>query len=492
MEYYNPENPLKWTSKSVRNLAYAMKDKGYSVSKTTVGVMLHDLGKVLTFNEVLSHEILIPNVIGDLGLNHKQQISLVSDVQQVLLNKQTKGIISHTICPKCESELSKNGYEETQFHGVLSDHKLQMSKLKCKSEHCNWTYNPSINSHFGDTLSPDIMKLQAEFGSDMSFRKAQNSLNAMAGSKRPINNHMRVRRSAISCGESIESYRKSQVLEIDKNKISESDKQTTEHEKEDACTKTMISVVDGIYVSNADDPGHNFEIMTAKLYNPESIVKVSNNRYKITQKSCITSTVKDAQITMKEKIVEIAKLDGVDKNTKVIALADGAKNCWNVLKALAPLCGVIYYILDWWHINKEFKALKRQLPVGLSGYITTARNAVWYGEVEAGLRCLENLKLLLSSPAHLIKLQKLMTYLSNNKEYIVSYYDRMIDELPYTSQAAESTVEHLVAERCKKKQKMAWSRKSLHPLLEVRSAIASDTFDDYWKNAKSLGAKKSA
>lgn len=47
----DPENPLKWTSKSLRNLTDAMKLKGYNVSKTTIGVMLHDLGYSLQANK---------------------------------------------------------------------------------------------------------------------------------------------------------------------------------------------------------------------------------------------------------------------------------------------------------------------------------------------------------------------------------------------------------------------------------------------------------
>ena len=47
----DPENPLKWTSKSLRNLSDAMKLKGYNVGKTTIGVMLHDLGYSLQGNK---------------------------------------------------------------------------------------------------------------------------------------------------------------------------------------------------------------------------------------------------------------------------------------------------------------------------------------------------------------------------------------------------------------------------------------------------------
>jgi len=47
----DPENPLKWTSKSIRNLTEAIKAQGYSVEKTTIGIMLHELGYSLQINK---------------------------------------------------------------------------------------------------------------------------------------------------------------------------------------------------------------------------------------------------------------------------------------------------------------------------------------------------------------------------------------------------------------------------------------------------------
>jgi hypothetical protein len=47
----DPENPLKWTSKSIRNLTKALKAQGYNVEKTTIGIMLHELGYSLQINK---------------------------------------------------------------------------------------------------------------------------------------------------------------------------------------------------------------------------------------------------------------------------------------------------------------------------------------------------------------------------------------------------------------------------------------------------------
>jgi transposase len=46
----NPENPLKWTSKSMRNLESALRNKGYEISDTTIGDLLKEMGFSLQAN----------------------------------------------------------------------------------------------------------------------------------------------------------------------------------------------------------------------------------------------------------------------------------------------------------------------------------------------------------------------------------------------------------------------------------------------------------
>ena len=49
--YGNPENPLRWTTKSLRKLAEALKSLGYRISHTTVGRLLAVLGFSLQVNQ---------------------------------------------------------------------------------------------------------------------------------------------------------------------------------------------------------------------------------------------------------------------------------------------------------------------------------------------------------------------------------------------------------------------------------------------------------
>ena len=51
--YGNPENPLLWTTKSVRNLSDELRDEGYRISHTKVGQLLEEEGYTLQSNRKL-------------------------------------------------------------------------------------------------------------------------------------------------------------------------------------------------------------------------------------------------------------------------------------------------------------------------------------------------------------------------------------------------------------------------------------------------------
>ena len=57
---------------------------------------------------------------------------------------------------------------------------------------------------------------------------------------------------------------------------------------------------------------------------------------------------------------------------------------------------------------------------------------------------------------------------------MVNYNKRHHEKLIYTTHVAESTVEHLINERHKKKQKMQWSREGAHNVLQIRATMASE------------------
>ena len=73
--------------------------------------------------------------------------------------------------------------------------------------------------------------------------------------------------------------------------------------------------------------------------------------------------------------------------------------------------------------------------------------------------------------------------IKNNKDKIVNYRERKNRDLPFTSNLAESTVESLINQRCKRQQHMRWTREGLNPILKLRARIHSKDWESQWRTA---------
>lgn len=90
------------------------------------------------------------------------------------------------------------------------------------------------------------------------------------------------------------------------------------------------------------------------------------------------------------------------------------------------------------------------------------------------------------------KLKKINIYLKQNSDYLCHYAERKQNGLLFTSHVAESTVEHLINERHKRKQKMQWTRESAHQVLQIRAAMASNDWCYVWESAVEAAIQKVA
>ena len=117
---------------------------------------------------------------------------------------------------------------------------------------------------------------------------------------------------------------------------------------------------------------------------------------------------------------------------------------------------------------------------------------MWHGDPKIALDKLEDLQKLISDSKTLLKLGKLVTYIRNNQEGLVNYGARKREGLAYTSNIAEMTVNTLINDRQKGKQKMLWSREGAHNVLQIRSSVFSDTWKSDWKKVEDRIYKKAA
>ncbi len=410
------------------------------------------------------YKVTQPKKIIDLGLRHKTQIQILKKVQQYVLTEQATTISTEVeFCSSCGHKLKKIGYKESNFHAVFSDHKLKVQRYICPE--CNNRYIPSVKSMFGTSIHPDLYKLQCEMGSAFSFFKSECQLSNLCQEKREINNHQRIKQIVNNVGEAL--------CEIN---TKESDNLQPQAAKE------LIVQIDGGHIKDKDVNKRSFEALVAKIYRPESIT-FRKKRVKIKEKTCVASAKKDRNKTMKLLIVSAARKQGLDLNTKVTILADGAKNCWEATKNLDGKCYKIESILDWFHIAKKFQPLINQLEGDETSKIESIKWNLWHGKQQESLSKLSEAIKFFKDKKIVSKLKSIKTYLKQNVKQLVNYAAKKEKGLLFTSHIAESTVEHLINERHKRKQKMQWTRESAHNVLQIRTAIASNEWKYKWESA---------
>ena len=90
------------------------------------------------------------------------------------------------------------------------------------------------------------------------------------------------------------------------------------------------------------------------------------------------------------------------------------------------------------------------------------------------------------------KAHTLLKYIANNKDYLVHYELRRSKGEVYTSSAIESGIESVINARFKKKHKAQWNRESAHKVLQLRTALLSNQWDQDWQLVKEEIYKKVA
>ena len=72
----------------------------------------------------------------------------------------------------------------------------------------------------------------------------------------------------------------------------------------------------------------------------------------------------------------------------------------------------------------------------------------------------------------------LMGYLERNRRALVPYAARRRRGEPISTASVESAVNEIVAKRMNKAQQMRWSRATVQPFLDVRTAVLNGTLED--------------
>ena len=380
-----------------------------------------------------------------LGYLHVEQIGFLQIIQDFKLKHQT-ALNNLLICPICKIKTTKSGLFTSNFHAVLTDHRVNVQRTQCK---CGWRSPTSIEGIFGSDIHPDLLKKQSLQGSKESYKKSATSLNAESGNTRPVNNHTQIYRSVELVSTKLEFVKTSKLHTIDKQ------------------SAELLVNIDGCHIKSREKQ-RSFEAMIATVYQPENLKFIDKNHNTITSKSIVASAKDDTQKTIKSLLKNACIMQGMDNETIVTCFADGADNCRSIAYSIKPYCKEIVYILDWFHLSMRFRNIA--IPGEYTELYEKIKWHLWHGDHAKSLLRLEefkNLKLISEDKLLLIKLNKLSTYINNNTSGIVDYESRYNSGLVFTSNVAESTVSNLINDRQKGKQRMLWSREGAHNIYRL-------------------------
>jgi len=415
-----------------------------------------ETGTVLEESLLHDDHISKASRLKELGYLHAEQIDLLKKIQDFKI-KQQMDLYTPTTCPECGFKIRRLGVFNSQFHAVLTDHKVSIQRVNCT---CGWVSPTSVEGLYGSAIHPELLEKQVKQAGKESYEQSSKSLDADSAMKRAVNGHSQISRAVKRVGETLEEIKSSDGY----GKVS-------------AISDELIVNIDGGHIKARGD-SRSFEAMVAVVYRPENLKYIDKNHNAISSKTIVCSAKDDGQETMNALFTGACRVQGMTPQTKITCLADGADNCWSIAHSIEKDCQKITFVLDWFHVGMKFKNIA--IPDEHAALYAKVKWHLWHGKPETSLIRLEQLKQLIKDSSTIEKLNKLATYIRNNKEGIVNYGARKRAGLVYTSNLAESTVNTLINERQEGKQKMLWSRDGAHNILQIRASIASNTWNNDW------------
>jgi hypothetical protein len=190
---------------------------------------------------------------------------------------------------------------------------------------------------------------------------------------------------------------------------------------------------------------------------------------------------------------------GVNVDTPATVLCDGDAGLWRLQREVLPGATVV---LDWWHAAVRFEhALQAARGLGANtAEASLADTAVrgperakwrlWHGRWPGCRRRLAALSRWMQrrpvrDVAGVDKVRQhiaaLLGYLERNEAALVHYATRRRGGEPIATSFVESAVDEIISWRMAKAQQMRWSRATVQPFLDVRTAVLNDTLEDAFR-----------
>ena len=141
----------------------------------------------------------------------------------------------------------------------------------------------------------------------------------------------------------------------------------------------------------------------------------------ILKKHCAASSLDDQQEQIKKLTLLAARKEGMTNDTELVAISDGAVNCWNVIDHLQDHCKSVTPILDWFHISMKFQNIGSLKSRKFDELLESTKWSLWYGNTKLFYKRINELIEQVSNIKLLKKLHELKQYITNNESKIIAH-----------------------------------------------------------------------
>ncbi len=404
--------------------------------------------------------------LADLGFRLDEVKRLTAALQAEIVSAQvTTAGERHRWCAACGRRLASKSHYRATFRSLFGDIPVRVRRLLVCPCH-----SPAEPKSFAALdlggVAPELAYVTARYAALAPFGKVAALLSELlpvSGARNPGT----VRNRTLRVGEAV-------VQPC-----------STEAARRPAARPPSPVVVglDGGYVrSRCSQEGRHFEVIAGKVRDADGV----QHRFAFARDGCAVSA---------EAFRRALAAVGVGSDTPATVLADGDAGLWRLQREVLPGATPV---LDWWHVAVRFEhALQTARGLGAGTAATRLANGavhnlecakwrLWHGRWSGCRRKLVDLhrwterkhQREVTGVGRLRRhVAELLGYLERNQVALVHDAARHRRDEPISTAFGESAVNEIVAKRMNKAQQMRWSRATVQPFLDVRTAVLNGTLE---------------
>jgi hypothetical protein len=429
-----------------------------------------------------------------LGLTLAEGKMILKGLQQIVVERQvSSSLLPKRACPDCGQPRHSKGNHTLSLRTVFGQLSVRSARLhQCTCQpHQTKTFSPLAEMLPGHT-TPELLFLETKWASLMSYGMTSKLLQEVLPIDEPVSTFT-IRQHVADVAERLER-------ELGEEQSCFIDGCQHDWDRLPPPDGPLTVGIDGGFIRAPRKEGH-FEVIAGKSM-------LSFQRYEDQDQGepagkCF-AFVQTFDEKPKRRLFELLKNQGMQENQQIVFLSDGGEDVRNLQLYLNPQAE---HLLDWFHVTMRLTVLT-QTAKGLpemvgegedqqplrSEVLKTLESIKWYlwhGNAFQALRHLQFVEMDLESAAfesheettrRLLKVvEEFRTYIERNGGSIPNYGERYRNGERISTGFVESAINQVVSKRMAKKQQMQWTQRGAHLLLQVRTRVLNEEWEDVFR-----------